>query len=86
MATAHGVMTIEIELGDLERSLEVARTLVEPLAAELRGGARLRLRPRSGHGRAHAGEAGAVDGARRLRGDCLRLTERLRTAIASSVP
>ena len=32
MATAHGVMTIEIELGDLERSLEVARTLVEPLA------------------------------------------------------
>ena len=33
MATAHGVMTIEIELGDLERSLEVARMLVEPLAA-----------------------------------------------------
>ena len=32
MATAHGVMTIEIELGDLGRSLEVARTLVEPLA------------------------------------------------------
>lgn len=32
MATAHGVMTIEIELGALERSLEVARTLVEPLA------------------------------------------------------
>ena len=34
MATAHGVMTIEIELGDLERSLEVARTLVAPLAAD----------------------------------------------------
>lgn len=34
MATAHGVMTIEIELGDLERSLEVARTLVEPLTAD----------------------------------------------------
>lgn len=34
MATAHGVMTIEIELGDLGRSLEVARTLVEPLAAD----------------------------------------------------
>ena len=34
MATAHGVMTIEIELGDLARSLEVARTLVEPLAAD----------------------------------------------------
>ena len=34
MATAHGVMTIEIELGDLARSLEVARTLVEPLTAD----------------------------------------------------
>ncbi len=34
MATAHGVMTIEIELRDLERSLEVARTLVEPLATD----------------------------------------------------
>lgn len=34
MATAHGVMTIEIELGDIERSLEVARTLVEPLTAD----------------------------------------------------
>ena len=34
MATAHGVMTIEIELGDLERTLEVARTLVEPLTAD----------------------------------------------------
>ncbi len=34
MATAHGVMTIEIELGDLERSLEVARTLVQPLTAD----------------------------------------------------
>ena len=34
MATAHGVMTSEIELGDLERSLEVARTLVEPLTAD----------------------------------------------------
>ena len=34
MATAHGVMTIEIELRDIERSLEVARTLVEPLTAD----------------------------------------------------
>ncbi|MCE2514944.1 MAG: hypothetical protein J4F37_08040 [Acidobacteria bacterium] len=34
MATAHGVMTIEIELGDLERSLEVARALVQPLTAD----------------------------------------------------
>ena len=34
MATAHGVMTLEIELGDLDRSLEVARTLVQPLTAD----------------------------------------------------
>ena len=34
MATAHGVMTIEIELGDLDASLEVARTLVEPVTAD----------------------------------------------------
>ena len=34
MATAHGVMTIEIEMGDPERSLEVARILVEPLTGD----------------------------------------------------
>lgn len=34
MATAHGVMTIEIELRDLEAAGEVARTLVAPLTAD----------------------------------------------------
>ena len=34
MATAHGVMTIEMELGDLDVALEVARVLVEPVTAD----------------------------------------------------
>ena len=34
MATAHGVMTIEMELGDLDVALEVARALVEPVTAD----------------------------------------------------